>query len=309
MNFNHIDYVLCQKHKFYAYIHAQRVITNLNEVLFFLAGLSKMVEIRLRDGQKVTVRDRMEFDKFLGSPNFREQFLKNAGVDISNTNNSQITLRFPDNLKLRFYYNTKKEQANILYTTYDLFVLNTYALPSIKGKEVLDIGANIGDSAIYFATKGAKKVIAFEPFPATYRQAKENIYLNGMEKKIELLNIGVGGKSETIFLPDTFIGTSGMDSIGKSALDENTDKGAPVRIVTLEEIIKMYPSSETVLKMDCEGCEYASLLNATDDTLKHFSEIILEYHEKSGKLMEKFRKAGFTPELKSGRIMLAKRNG
>ena len=286
MNFNYIDYVLCQKHKFYAYLHARRVITNLNEVLFFLTGLSKMVEIRLRDGQKVTVRDRMEFDKFLGSPNFREQFLKNAGVDISNTNNSQITLRFPDNLKLRFYYNTKKEQANILYTTYDLFVLNTYALPSIKGKEVLDIGANIGDSAIYFATKGAKHIYAFEPYPHTFAMAKKNIKLNKLEGKITLFNEAIEKSNNKITLTTKRIHTGGLPI-------KNFKRGKSIQVNDLNRITKRLGLHNAILKIDTEGGEYNTIIYAPDSVLRLFSEIIMEYHYGYKNLKKRLLKAGF----------------
>ena len=278
-------------------------LKNWYMVPLFKYGIVKKVAFITKRGDSMEINNMQDYYTFFSGRAWGMQKLGPVSERVKITDNMVIL-----DGKTKFAYHKETELGASLLMLGEVYK-DEYGCLDVQDKLVIDVGANIGDSAIYFATKGAKKVIAFEPFPATYRQAKENIYLNGMEKKIELLNIGVGGKSETIFLPDTFIGTSGMDSIGKSALDENTDKGAPVRIVTLEEIIKMYPSSETVLKMDCEGCEYASLLNATDDTLKHFSEIILEYHEKSGKLMEKFRKAGFTPELKYGRIMLAKRNG
>jgi len=35
----------------------------------------------------------------------------------------------------------------------------------VKGKRVLDVGASIGDTAVYFAVKGASEVVAFEPYP------------------------------------------------------------------------------------------------------------------------------------------------
>ena len=59
--------------------------------------------------------------------------------------------------------------------------------------------------------------------------------------------------------------------------------------------------------MDWEGCEYESILYVSDNTLKHFSEFIIEYHKSNKKLMEKFRKAGFDSKFKHGRTMFAKR--
>jgi len=45
----------------------------------------------------------------------------------------------------------------------------------VKGKVVIDVGAYIGDSAIYFALKGARKVIALESHPGTFAEMLDNI--------------------------------------------------------------------------------------------------------------------------------------
>jgi len=49
-------------------------------------------------------------------------------------------------------------------------------------------------TAIYFAIKGAEKVIAIEPHPGAYEELVENIRINGLEAKIVPLNIAVGDK-------------------------------------------------------------------------------------------------------------------
>jgi hypothetical protein len=48
--------------------------------------------------------------------------------------------------------------------------------------------------------------------------------------------------------------------------------------------------------MDCEGCEYESILNENDETLKIFKKIQLEYHYGYEKLKEKLEKLGFRVE-------------
>ena len=54
----------------------------------------------------------------------------------------------------------------------------TYDTLPIKDKIVLDVGANIGDTPIYFALHGSKKVIGIEPFPQNYEIAKKNVEIN-----------------------------------------------------------------------------------------------------------------------------------
>ncbi|WP_048054006.1 FkbM family methyltransferase [Thermoplasma volcanium] len=61
----------------------------------------------------------------------------------------------------------------------------------MEGRKVLDIGANIGDSAIYFALKGAAHVYAFEVVPSTSEICKENVRLNNLDGKITVFNYGL----------------------------------------------------------------------------------------------------------------------
>ncbi|MCC6017275.1 MAG: FkbM family methyltransferase, partial [Desulfurococcaceae archaeon] len=52
---------------------------------------------------------------------------------------------------------------------------------NVEDKVVVDVGAFIGDSSIYFALRGARRVIAVEPHPEAYKVMVENIRLNGLE--------------------------------------------------------------------------------------------------------------------------------
>ena len=58
-----------------------------------------------------------------------------------------------------------------------------------KGKAVLDIGADIGSSAIYFLMNGAKHVVLIENDPKSIREyglLKNDEYLNGIFRKTEM---------------------------------------------------------------------------------------------------------------------------
>ena len=61
-----------------------------------------------------------------------------------------------------------------------------------KDKVVFDIGANVGNTTICFTLRGAKKVIAFEPFPKIFEQAKKNVEENGLQNKIDLVRASCG---------------------------------------------------------------------------------------------------------------------
>lgn len=66
------------------------------------------------------------------------------------------------------------------------------------GEHLIDIGANVGDTAIYFANKGYN-VFAFEPLPHICEIAKKNIDLNPtLKEKICFINKAVSCKKGTV---------------------------------------------------------------------------------------------------------------
>ena len=278
-------------------------IKNWYVVPLFKYGFLKTTTFVTRRGDAAEIRSKEDYYTFFSGRKWGLQKLGPVERRVSITENSVIL----DN-KFKFAYHHETELGATLLMLGEV-QNDEYASLEINDRTVIDIGANIADSAIYFISKGAAKVIAFEPFPATYRQAKENIVLNGMDGKIQLLNMGVGGAKQKVRLPTFFIGTSGMDSIGESALNESSNQGEEIDIITLADIADMYPEEGTVVKMDCEGCEYAAILGAENETLRHFSAFILEYHSDSSRLIKKFMDAGFETELKSRRILLAIRKG
>ncbi|MEM3684051.1 MAG: FkbM family methyltransferase [Conexivisphaerales archaeon] len=143
----------------------------------------------------------------------------------------------------------------------------------VRGRDVLDVGASIGDTAIRFAMKGARRVIALEPFPFAYQEALRNIRMNGF-KSIIILNKGLSDKKGSIKIPPSYIG-----DVRNHAT--NFGNGQEVEITTLEELVREYDLHDAVLKTNCEGCEYEFLLGSSYETLSRFKEIILYYH--SGK--------------------------
>jgi len=164
-----------------------------------------------------------------------------------------------------------------------------YKWLDVKNRDVVDIGANIGDSAIYFALKGAKHVYAFEPYPYSYNIAKKNIRLNHLEGKITLLNEGCG-KSGSIAIKEDYKNTVGTDL-------RSFKEGKKIRIEGLDEIVKRFNLKHAALKVDCEGCEYDLILNASDEALKAFDQIIIEYHYGYRNLVNKLN-SNFTVKVK-----------
>jgi FkbM family methyltransferase len=176
----------------------------------------------------------------------------------------------------------------------NIFVDNIYSILPVEGMVVIDVGANIADSAIYFALRGANRVIGVEPFPNNHEFAKKNIEINNLSEKITILLAGCSANPGYINIdlgPET--------GISSQIYDKNLKRGASVPLVTLEHLLKenKIQRGETILKMDCEGCEYDVILSADDEILTWFKDILIEYHYGSNDLKERLEECGFEVSL------------
>ena len=170
-----------------------------------------------------------------------------------------------------------------------IFVDNVYRYLPVKNKTVIDIGANIGDSAIYFALCGATKVICLEPFPKNYDLAKKNITVNNFSNNVTLLLAGCSGNRGEITIDADY-------KSGNSSIVKDFKRGIKIPLLTWEDIINesnLISDSSIILKMDCEGCEYEPILSTNERTLRKFSHIMIEYHFGYKNLKEKLEKCGF----------------
>ena len=166
----------------------------------------------------------------------------------------------------------------------DVFVLEDYKFLNVDNEIVIDVGANIGDSAIYFALNGAKKVIALEPYPYSFNLANRNVRENNLENRIEVLNAGYGKDGEI-----------SIDENEKSGLGtklKTSGEGEKIKIYSLESLVKKFNLDKAVLKMDCEGCEY-HILNEDNSVLAKFPQIQIEFHNGYKELVKKLNSAGF----------------
>ena len=167
------------------------------------------------------------------------------------------------------------------------FIMEDYSwLLPVEGQTVVDIGANIGDTPLYFALNGARKVLALEPFPYAYSTAKKNIMISGYDHSIDLMNCGFG--------KDGFIELS--ESVSDTGSELKKLEGGPrIPLISLKTLIEKYSLGyvkELLLKMDCEGCEY-NILEEDCSVLRNFKKIQMEYHYGPDKLVEKLNSCHF----------------
>jgi len=135
-----------------------------------------------------------------------------------------------------------------------------------------DIGANVGSYTVLAAGVCKSKAIAVEPLPNTFKILKDNVFLNHLEEKVILKNVGIGEKNEKLFF------TKSLDTMNHVAAEGDTDTlEIPVR--TLDEIL---PETPALIKIDVEGFEVAVLRGASE-TLENPSlkALIIEINKSS----------------------------
>jgi len=166
----------------------------------------------------------------------------------------------------------------------------------IEGKVVLDIGMSNGDTAIYFARRGARKVIGLEPSPESFELAVENIRLNKLEDVIIPLNMALSsreGSAELLISSDNPNANS-LEPSRALASKIPFDSRIQVRTTTIEALVKQYDLVRiALLKMDCEGCEYGVIRALQPEILGMIDEIIMEFHSGTQDLPQILVRNGF----------------
>jgi len=172
---------------------------------------------------------------------------------------------------------------------YETFIKQVHSIVDVNGKIVVDIGAYVGDTPIYFTLRGANKVIAVEPNPIAYQEMLKNIKLNNLEDKIIPVNAGLSNLRGKICVRDYDV-----DKAASTFYQSQDDKNcvAYVDALTLSDITERYGVLNGVLKMDCEGCEYV-LLTTPCQVLLRFTEIIIECHGDPNPLVNYLKNCGF----------------
>lgn len=134
-----------------------------------------------------------------------------------------------------------------------------------------DIGANIGQYALYPAKKfgGSVQVFAFEPQSNNYYALNKNIYLNALSNRILSYCVAVSGKSEfsKLYIPK-FIPGGNRSQFGHEDLENMKMAATHVQGmfgVTLDDLCEKwgfpYPN---YLKIDVDGIEISILEGASN---------------------------------------------
>ena len=248
---------------------------NWHSILMVHAGLKDRTIVKFRDGVEIPLSksDYGQFREYI-----YQKYLQDKGFRYSRDMKNRRVISLPDGFKAILPDSDYSWHFDEVYET------RVYGRPDLKGHIVIDVGAAIGDTALYFCGLGAKRVYAFDPDKASAELARENVSLNGLEGHIIVLEQAATADS--------------IDDIIKSTIPDD---------------------QRFFLKVDCEGCEYELLRELlSKNSLSRIDEVILEYHVgpnfervagSEKELINYLEKAGFDkPVVNDIYIIHAKRN-
>jgi FkbM family methyltransferase len=281
-----------------------KIVKNWQEVLLYRLGFKKSnFIIELRNGLKIKITKPEDYFTFWNNEQIQKIFFEQAGLNKKlKIDRAGKVIKFNfHNKEVVFSFDSSKQFYSTAGLIEEQFIRGQYAWLDVRGRDVVDIGANIADAAIYFALKGAKHVYAFEPYPYFYSLALKNIKLNKLQGKITLLNEGCGGEEGTVKIEENKNTGEGIVKIAekhetsRSTSLKEISKQKEIKLTTLGAIIKRFNlDSNTVIKIDCEGCEYPLLLTAKESDLRRFKQMQMEYHYGYLNLKNKLEKSGFS---------------
>jgi FkbM family methyltransferase len=148
--------------------------------------------------------------------------------------------------------------------------------PGFEPKTVLDLGGNIGCSAIYFANRWPNaKIIVVEPFASTFALLKEN---TRFYQNIQPVHAAAHPRREPVhlLLPKTgFWGVRVSAGPHNGAPQSNSAPGMPV-----EDLMSEYGIDHIdILKMDIEGSEADLFATNPHAWLSRTRLLIIELHD------------------------------
>jgi len=154
--------------------------------------------------------------------------------------------------------------------------LPDYDWLDVKGKRVLDVGASIGDTAVYFALRGAREVVAFEPYPFPYQFALRNVEVNGLSN-VRVINASISGNDARSGSPRARPGIPTTSSLRTSRMPSRCQ----VPIYSLDRVLEEYGlrgrgnEAEKILRFMREESQYVSVLHIRSEVRARMCALVI----------------------------------
>lgn len=150
------------------------------------------------------------------------------------------------------------------------YELVEYLAEQDKVRMIVDVGANVGFSVLYFACCYPNaKIICFEPVPSHVCQVKKHVDVNRLASRVVLHAVAASINYGSMFI---------KEDGAASALVESAQDGFPITAVDWFAMLPAGPLD--VVKIDIEGGEYDLLSDPRFvEVSKRIIVLFLEWHE------------------------------
>jgi len=207
---------------------------------------------------------------FLNAEEFKRALETHGGTAL-------IDLRTADGLTI-----TIRQNHGDALTLGEIFLEDCYVryLNLPPNPVVIDIGGFIGDFSLYAVKRlNARRVVVCEPSPRNWALLLRNIANNGYGDRIEAVNKAVTDGGDIMMNVDAPDESQCMVSAYASSEQ-------PLRMVpgiSLSQLIEHYAIENVdLLKIDCEGGEYAILDSTPANVFGRIRNIVFEFHDLDG---------------------------
>jgi FkbM family methyltransferase len=144
--------------------------------------------------------------------------------------------------------------------------LPQHVLARIKGKDIIDGGAYIGDSALILEELSPRTIYAFEALKENFDMLNKTIQLNGLRNVVPLKK-GLGKKEGNMkIIP------FGSASFLAEIFGE--DAGESVEMISVDDFVNETGAHVGLIKLDVEGSEL-DVLTGAKETIKEYKPVLV----------------------------------
>ena len=144
---------------------------------------------------------------------------------------------------------------------------------------VIDVGACIGNHAVFFAKILGASVLCVEPSPTALQFLRANLAKNGLAERTRIVEAAAAETSGQVFLTQSSPANLGMTRVSETPVSGSEDE-LPVPAMTLDEIVERMEWAKcrrvSLIKIDVEGYEERVLAGATGVMTNHAPAIAIE---------------------------------
>jgi FkbM family methyltransferase len=188
-------------------------------------------------------------------------------------------------LKFRFAGHQLRVTANYRSSLYDIISevvdYDCYQLKKIEWNShrehcIVDIGANVGVTALVFAQLPGSHITCYEPDPENCALLRQNLDLNGVTN-VQVFEAAVANVNGSLNFQTCIESVGGHLVGGDSTRDARTRS---VAAVNLERVLEQCGNREVdLMKCDCEGGEHALIDQMTPEHAARIRHLSIEVHD------------------------------